>query len=102
MDVLTRELQWQTDQLRIGRILIQYGRYMGKLQSVGERIKQVRAEQEAEADKLMSKLDAIEKAAPPAFARGHNILDAHKADLDDLEADLRSISNIDPLDGSAL
>ena len=72
---------------------------MGKLQSVGERIKQVRAAHEAEADRLMAKMDELERAAPPAFARGHNILDAHKAELDELENDLRAISNL-PLDST--
>ena len=74
-------------------------RRMGKLQAVAERIKDTKAKLEAEADKLASRLDDLDKKAPAAFDRGHSFLDAQHADLTAMEAELRQLSNL-PLDGS--
>jgi uncharacterized phage infection (PIP) family protein YhgE len=67
---------------------------MGKLQSVAQRIAATKQSLEAEADKLAGRLDEIDKKAPQAFQRGHDILSQHNADLDAMESELRQLSNL--------
>ena len=67
---------------------------MGKLQEVALRIKQTKAHLESEADKLLTRLDGIDKKAPSAFDRGNAILDQHNTDLDAMDSELRQLSNI--------
>src|SRR5690242_13305131 len=67
---------------------------MGKLASVAQRIAETRKKLESEADKLAGRLDDMDKKAPEAFNRAHTILDSHNADIDDMDAELRQLSNI--------
>src|SRR5512139_4023254 len=67
---------------------------MGKLQSVAQRIADVKKQLEDEADKLATKVEGLVAKAPAAFDRGHAILDQHSADVDAMESELRQLSNL--------
>jgi uncharacterized protein (DUF3084 family) len=67
-----------------------------KLQSLAERIAQTKAKLHAQADELHTRLDEIDKAAPEVFARAHDTITAHQADIQGLEDGLRSLSNGGP------
>ena len=77
----------------IAKAIIQ-GQSMGKLHEVAERIKRTKASLESEADKLMAKLDGVDKKAPDAFSRGHAVIDQQSSDIDTMDAELRQLSNI--------
>lgn len=72
---------------------------MAKFSAVAERMAKVRAQDDAEADKLMQRLDQHEKRRPSVIARGHAFLDSQKAEMDDMESGLTQLSNL-PLDES--
>ncbi len=71
---------------------------MGKLQEVAQRIAATQKLLNSEADRLAERLTEVEKKAPQAFDRGHQILNQHNADLDAMESELRQLSNL-PLGG---
>ncbi len=75
-----------------------YKRPMGKLQEVAQRIAATQKKLNEEADRLSGRLDEVDKKAPAAFERGHQILTQHNADLDAMENELRQLSNL-PLGG---
>lgn len=66
---------------------------MGKLGHVAQRISQVKKQFDAEGDKLSGRLDELEAKAPATFGKAHSVLDAHHADLDAMDGELRQLAN---------
>lgn len=92
---LAEKLETTADRLTEIRIVREQVRHpMGKLHEVAERIKRTKASLESEADKLMAKLDGVDKKAPDAFSRGHAVIDQQSSDIDTMDAELRQLSNI--------
>lgn len=75
-------------------------RRMAKPSFVADRLKALKAFIESESDKLLTEIEAAASTAvPSAFAKGRAFLDAQKADLAGLEAELATLTNL-PLDAS--
>lgn len=66
---------------------------MGKLHLVAQRIAATRAKLDAEADKLAAKLDGLDAKAPAAFDRASTIIESQNADIDNMDSELRQLSN---------
>lgn len=47
-----------------------------------------------EADKLAAKLDGLDQKAPESFARAHQVIEQHSADIDAMDGELRQLSNL--------
>ena len=74
---------------------------MSKLTAVAEAMAKLKAEDEAEADKLMVRITEHAAKRPTVITGAHAFLDRQKNDLDDLESGLRSLSNLPlPSNGS--
>lgn len=73
---------------------------MGKLGHVAQRITQVKKNFDAEGDRLAGRLDELEAKAPATFSKAHTVLDAHHADLDAMDGELRQLANA--LDGESI
>lgn len=69
---------------------------MGKLSAIADRIRDTKTRLDMEADKLATRLDDIDQAAPVAFSRGHAFLTAQAAEVDEIESILRELSNLGP------
>lgn len=67
---------------------------MGKLHLVAQRIGDTRKRLDAEADKLAAKLDSLDAKAPEAFSRADAIIASQNADIDNMESELRQLSNL--------
>lgn len=83
--------------LRTVRALIREGADVGKLSAIAERIRDTKKRLDDEADKLATRLDDIDHAAPKAFDRGHRFLDSQESEVNEIEETLRQLSNL-PLD----
>lgn len=101
-----RQIDWLTEYINFARVMVERDRRiqrelrMGKLSDLADRIKDTKARLEAEADNLASKLDDIDALAPKAFERGHAFIEAQQAEVDEIDAVLRQLSNL-PLERSA-
>ena len=71
---------------------------MGKLAEAARRIRAVKEESEKEADRLIERVDEFQKKAPAAYEVGHAILNKGHADLAEMEAELRQLSNLGELE----
>ena len=71
---------------------------MGKLAEAARRIKAAKEESEKEADRLIERVDEFQKKAPAAYEIGHTILNKGHADLAEMEAELRQLSNLGELE----
>jgi len=67
---------------------------MSKPATTSDAVKSLKALIAGESDKLKAKTDQIATRAAEAFAIGNQIVDAEKADLDAMEAELRQLSNL--------
>ncbi len=67
---------------------------MGKLHLVAQRTKELKTKLDAEGDKMLAKLDSIDAAAPAAFANAHAVIDSQKSDIENMESELKQISNL--------
>lgn len=97
IDPLVDQIARRADRIAAANTFVENyreGRGMGKLQEVAQRIAKTKQTLEAEADKLLTRLDGIDRQAPEAFARSNAILDQHKTDLDSMESELRQLSNV--------
>lgn len=83
--------------LRIVRQCMRQGVDVGKVSSLAERIRDMKAGLDKEADKIHSALDNIDKAAPIAFERSHRYIASQAAEVKEIEDTLRQLSNL-PLD----
>lgn len=70
------------------------GQRMGKLAEVAGRIKAHRKLHDEEGDALAAKMDELEKSAPDIFSGAHAFVDSLKSDQQDMENDLRALSNL--------
>lgn len=68
-------------------------RPIGKGKELAARIKAAQAAHHRELDKIASKLDEAEKAAPAAYEAAEKATEKYKADVDDLLGDIRAQSN---------
>lgn len=72
---------------------------MGKLAEVAARLQKAHQDNEAIGDDLMAKMDEIDKLRPLAAARAKAFIAEKRADIEEIEASLRALSNL-PLTGS--
>ncbi len=75
------------------------GKPMSKMSAVAEAIAKLKAEDEAEADKLMARVVEHAKRRPEVIAGAHGFLDNQKSEMDDLESGMRQLANF-PTGGS--
>ena len=68
---------------------------MGKMHEAALRIKAKKAELEAEADKILSRLDGLDAKSPEIFDRAGKIIAAQSADIDAMDSELRQLSNLE-------
>jgi hypothetical protein len=68
-------------------------RTMGKLETVGRRIHELRNTLEARADQVLARIDAAERRGDQAFALHEGYLDAQEADLAELETSINQLTN---------
>jgi transposase len=104
MDRLTAFLEDRTRRIRSARVIaaaLVRGRAMGKLATVGERLRAMKEKNEQEGDRLIARIDELERRAPEIFARAHNGFDRHRADLDEMEKEIQILSNSFPLEDSS-
>ena len=68
---------------------------MGKLHEAALRIKAKKAELEAEADKILKRLDGLDAKSPDVFDKAGRAISAQNADLDAMDTELRQLSNLE-------
>jgi hypothetical protein len=97
-----RSLDAHYDKLRSLRIVtdaVIRGQAVSKLASIADRMKAKKLAHDAKADEWAKRLDAMDQHEPQAFSIGDALLAEREADLAQMEADLRGLSNL-PLDPS--
>lgn len=101
-DKLQAKLENDTSRIQSAQVIAQAlnGNRMGKYHTIAERITALTQKQQAEGDRLMARMDELEKRAPAVIASAHSYLDQQNADLDVIDSGLRQLSNALPLDGS--
>ena len=67
---------------------------MSKLGAIADRIKAKKEAHDAKADEWASRLDAIDQREPHAFAIGDAVIAERDADLAEMEATMRTLSNL--------
>lgn len=73
---------------------IEENKRVSKLGAIADRIKAKKEAHDKIADEWAERLDALDRREPDAFAAGHSVLEAREADLADMEATMRSLSNL--------
>jgi hypothetical protein len=73
---------------------IREGRPVSKLAAMADRIASKKAAHDRKADEWAARLDALEKQEPLAFAAGDAVIAEREADVAQMEATMRSLSNL--------
>lgn len=73
---------------------IEEGKRVSKLGGIAERIAQKKTAHDAKADEWAVRLDALDAREPAAFAAGDEVIGEREADLADMEATMRTLSNL--------
>lgn len=82
------------DRIEAYRVGLQEGKRMSKLGAVADRIAQKKEAHDKKADEWASRLDALDKVEPQAFAFGDSIIAERETDVKEMEANMRRISNL--------
>lgn len=67
---------------------------MSKLGAIADRMKAKKVAHDAKADEWAARLDAIDQREPHAFAIGDAVIAERDADLAEMEATMRTLSNL--------
>lgn len=73
---------------------IKEGKRLSKLGAIADRIAAKKESHDRKADEWASRLDAIDRREPEAFAIGDAVIDEREADLSDMESTMRKVSNL--------
>lgn len=95
-DAITAAVADATDRVTAARVvhkMIREGR-VSKLAAVADRIKTKKESYDKKADEWASRLDALDKREPAAFEAGDGVLNERETDLADMEATMRTLSNL--------
>lgn len=76
-------------------------RPMSKLAALAQRISATKLRHEKQADALAARLDTLDAVEPTVFSAAEAAIAACATDLNNLEADMRLLSNAGPLPGKA-
>lgn len=93
---ITQAVSDAADRLTAARVvhqMIREGR-VSKLAAVADRIKTKKESYDKKADAWAARLDALDKQEPAAFAAGDAVVAEREADLAEMEATMKSISNL--------
>lgn len=93
---ITQAVAEAADRLTAARVvhqMIREGR-VSKLAAIADRIKTKKEGYDKKADEWATRLDALDKREPDAFAAGDSVINERETDLADMEATMRTISNL--------
>ena len=93
---ITQAVSDAADRLTAARVvhqMIREGR-VSKLAAVADRIKTKKESYDKKADDWGNRLDALDRREPDAFAAGEAVMSEREADLADMEATMRALSNL--------
>ena len=85
--------------MRIAEIRERYG--MSKLAEIAPTMAVLKAKLEGRAAKLLERITSADRASETGFAIAERHLDTHEAELRAMEAELRQLGNLAPLEPSA-